>query len=100
MAAPVHEMPAVADAAAEKPAAAAAAAKAEPTAPAATGGLASAMEHMKAAAAALVPGDASGDTKAAEPGMADKLKEAKTIAEATAGEVKGAMGKISGLFGK
>ena len=100
MAAPVNEMPPVADAAAEKPAAASAAAKAEPTAPAATGGMAAAMEHMKAAAAALVPGDANGEAKPAEPGMAEKLQQAKSIAETTAGDVKGAMGKISGLFGK
>ena len=58
-----------------------------------------AMEHMKAAMAAVVgaPADKAAD---AEPGMAEKLKSAQEIANGAVGDVKGAMGKISGLFGK
>ena len=102
MAEPANDASAVvAEAVVEKPAAVeAAAAKAEPAAAVAPGGISAAMEHMKAAAAALIPGGAGAQAEVAEPGVADKLKEAKGIAEAAAGDVKGAMGKISGLFAK
>ena len=64
-------------------------------------GVSAAMEHMKAAAAALMPGADAGQAEgAAEPGMASKLQEAKDIAHEAANDVKGAMGKISGLFAK
>ena len=89
---PVKEVPLATEKAAEVKAA-------EPVV--APSGVSAAMEHMKAAAAALVPGaDASHAGGAAEPGMASKLQEAKDIAHEAANDVKGAMGKISGLFAK
>ena len=93
MAEPVKEVPVAAEA--EK----AAEVKAEPVV--APSGVSAAMEHMKAAAAALIPGADAGQAEgAAEPGMASKLQEAKDIAHEAANDVKGAMGKISGLFAK
>ena len=95
MAEPVKEVPA-----AEAEKAAAPEVKADPVAHVAPSGVAAAMEHMKAAAAALVPGAGQGENSTEEPGMAHKLQEAKDIAHEAANDVKGAMGKISGLFSK
>ena len=94
MAEPVKEVPV-----AEADKAAAPEVKADPVAHVAPSGVAAAMEHMKAAAAALVPGASQGENST-EPGMAHKLQEAKDIAHEAANDVKGAMGKISGLFSK
>jgi len=94
MAEPVKEVPI-----AEAEKAAAPEVKADSVAHVAPSGVSAAMEHMKAAAAALVPGSGQAEG-AAEPGMAHKLQEAKDIAHEAANDVKGAMGKISGLFSK
>ena len=97
MAEPVKDVPEVVDEAQSKAAAAAAEVKAEPVARVAPSGVSAAMEHMKAAAAALVPGQAEG---AEEHGVAEMLGEAKAIAHEAANDVKGAMGKITSLFAK
>jgi hypothetical protein len=96
MAEPVNDVPVVAEAESK----AAAEVKAAPAVQVAPSGVSAAMEHMKAAAAALIPGAAGGQAEGAEPGMDSKLKEAKDIVHEAANDVKGAMGKLGGLFGK
>ena len=51
---------------------------------------------MTAATSSAAPADGA----PAEPGVADKLKQAQEIAEGAVGEVKDAAAKITGLFGR
>ena len=59
-----------------------------------------AKKAVESATAADKPADAKPDAAAAEPGISEKLAQAREIADETVTEVKGALNKMGALFGR